>query len=48
MRVDKIDSTALLKVCLQCARELKAVRKYGIEAYAAPDDQEEESTNTEA
>ena len=42
-RVDRIDSKALLKVCNQCARELKAHRKYGVQAYS----QEEGQTQTQ-
>ena len=38
-RVDRIDSKALLKVCNQCARELKAHRKYGVQAYSQEEGQ---------
>lgn len=33
VRIDKIDSKSLLKVCLSCARDIKATRKYGVPAY---------------
>ena len=42
--MDRIDTKALLKVCLQCARELKAHRKYGVEAYEGEKEEEGEAT----
>ena len=44
VRVDNIDANALMKVCLQCAREYKARRKYGIQAYEADEVEVEDET----
>ena len=47
VRVDNIDANALMKVCLQCAREYKARRKYGIQAYEVEvEDETIDTTNS--
>jgi hypothetical protein len=40
VRINRIDSKSLLKVCNDCARENKLSRRYGVSAYSEDDDQE--------
>ena len=38
IRIERIDTNKLFKVCLTCARDLKSSRRYGVQAYTESDD----------